>query len=126
KQDINQVKERIENEKPHTSVERVVIEKRKRLAEERQVLKVFCKDPETLEKCAKECVRKLGVEASYEDKLRYSIKYQNEFEIRPCQWYMVEGKESTIDTGKYNVDRILEANVHPHASPTENAHKLRI
>jgi len=125
-QDINQVKEKIENEKPHPSVERVVIEKRKRLAEERQVLKVFCKDPETLEKCAKECVRKLGVEASYEDKLRYSIKYQNEFEIRPCQWYMVEGKESTIDPGKYHVDRILEANGHPQSTPKENAPKLRL
>ncbi|HWY28564.1 MAG TPA: hypothetical protein VNW25_04830, partial [Candidatus Sulfotelmatobacter sp.] len=78
-QDIGQLKERIEREKPHPSVERVVIEKRKRLAEERQVLKIFCKNSDTLEKCARECVKQLGVETSFEDKLRHSIKYQIEF-----------------------------------------------
>src|SRR2546427_1350576 len=125
-QDINQVKEKIENEKPHPSVERVVIEKRKRLAEERQVLKVFCKDPDTLEKCAKECVRKLGVETSYEDKLRYSIKYQNEFEIRPCQWYSVAGKESAVEPRKHHVDMVFETTGHPIAVPRENAPRLRL
>jgi len=125
-QDIDQLKERVETEKPHPSVERVVIEKRKRLAEERQVLKVFCKDPDTLEKCAKECVRKLGVETSFEDKLRYSIKYQNEFEIRPCQWYSVEGTESKVDPGNYHVDRVFETSGHPVPIPRENAPKLRL
>jgi DNA polymerase I len=125
-QDVNQVKERIEREKPHPSVDRAVIEKKKRLGEERQVLKVFCKDPDTLEKCARECVKQLGVETSFEDKLRYSIKYQNEFEIRPCQWYSVEGTESSVDPGKYHVDRVLDANGHPTSIPRENAPKLRL
>ena len=125
-QDIGQLKERIEREKPHPSVERVVIEKRKRLADERQVLGVFCKDPDTLEKCARECVRQLGVATSFEDKLRYSIKYQNEFEIRPCQWYRVEGRESALDPGKYHVDRTFEIDGHPASIPRENAPKLRL
>ena len=125
-QDIDQLKERIEQEKPHPSVERVVIEKRKRLAEERQVLKIFCKDPDTLEKCAKECVKQLGVETSFEDKLRYSIKYQNEFEIRPCGWYSVEGAESDIEPKKYHVDTVLETIGHPTSIPRESAPKLRL
>ncbi len=82
-QDISQLKKRIETEKPHPSIERAIIEKRKRLGEKRQVIEIFCEDPDTLEKYARECVKLLGVERSFEEKLRYSIKYQNEFEIRP-------------------------------------------
>jgi DNA polymerase I len=125
-QDIDQLKERVETEKPHPSVERVVIEKRKRLAEERQVLKVFCKDSDTLEKCARECVKQLAVETSFEDRLRYSIKYQNEFEIRPCQWYSVEGTESKVDPEKYHVNKVFETSGHPTSIPRENAPKLRL
>jgi DNA polymerase I len=125
-QDIDRLKQRIEKEKPHPSVDRAVIEKKKRLGEERPVVKVFCKDPDSLEKCAKECVKQLGVEASFEDKLRYSIKYQNEFEIRPCQWYSVEGTESSIDPGKYHVRRVLDASGHPTPIPRENAPRLRL
>src|SRR5207249_4222855 len=123
-QNIDQLKERIEKENPHTSVDRAVIEKRKRLGEERQVLKVFCKDPDALEKSARECVRQLGVETSFEDKLRYSIKYQIDFEIRPCQWYKVEGSESSIDPGRYHVDKVFETSGHPSSISRESAPKL--
>jgi len=125
-QDIGQLKEKIEREKPHPAVERVLIEKRKRLAEERQVLKIFCKDSDTLEKCARECVKQLGVETSYEDKLRYSIKYQIEFEIRPCQWYSVEGTESKVDPEKYHVDKVFETTGHPTPIARQSAPKLRL
>jgi len=123
-QDIGQLTERIEKEKPHPSIGEVVIEKKKRLGEERQILKVFCKDPDTLEKCARECVRQLNVETSFEDKLRYSIKYQIEFDIRPCQWYKVEGTESSIDPGKCHVDKVIETSGHPSSIPRESAPKL--
>src|SRR2546425_6427868 len=125
-QNIDQLKERIEKEKPHPSIREVVTEKKKRLGEERQVLKVFCKDPDILEKCARECVGRLGVETSFEDKLRYSIKYQNEFEIRPSQWYNAEGTESSVDPQKYHVDKVFEIIGHPTAIPRENAPKLRL
>jgi DNA polymerase, archaea type len=125
-QNTDQLKDRIEREKPHPSIERVVLEKKKRLAEERQVLKVFCKDSDTLEKCARECVKQLGVEASLEDKLRYSIKYQIEFEIRPCQWYSVEGSESSVDPRKYHVDKVFETTGHPASLPRQNNPKLRL
>jgi len=125
-QDVDQLKERIEREKPHPSVDRTDIEPKKRLGEDRQVLKVFCKDPDTLEKCARECVKQLGVETSFEEKIRYSIKYQIEFEIRPCKWYKVEGIESSIDPRKYHVDKIFETSEHPISIPRENAPRLRL
>ena len=125
-QDIDRLKEKIEREKPHPSIERVVIEKKKRLAKEREVLKIFSREPDSLEKSARECVKQLGVEASFEDKLRYSIKYQIEFEIRPCQWYSAEGTESSVDPRKYHVDKVFEISGHPTAIPRENAPKLRL
>jgi DNA polymerase, archaea type len=125
-QDVDRLKGRIETEKLHPSIDRVAVEKRKRLGEEREVLKVFCKEPDNLEKCARECVKQLGVETSFEEKIRYSIKYQNEFEIRPCQWYRVEGTDSSIDPGKYHVERVLETKTSPKSIPKENAPKLRL
>ncbi|OLD13493.1 MAG: hypothetical protein AUI97_04115 [Crenarchaeota archaeon 13_1_40CM_3_52_17] len=125
-QNIDQLKERIEKEKPHPSIDRAVIEKRRRLGEERRVLKVFCEDPDTLEKCARECVKQLAVETSFEDKVRYSIKYQIELGIRPCQWYNVEGTASPIDPRKYHVDKVYETRGHPISIPRENAPKLRL
>jgi DNA polymerase I len=123
-QSPGELKEKIERENPHPSIQGVVLEKRKRLGVESQLLKIFCKDPDTLEKCARECVKQLGVEASFEDKLRYSIKYQNEFEIRPCQWYSVEGKDSAIGPKKYHVDKVFETNGHPVSIGRENAPSL--
>jgi len=125
-QDPDQLKRKIEREKPHPSIERVAIEKKKRLAEEKEVIKIFCKEPDALEKCARECVKQLGVEASFEDKLRYSIKYQIEFEIRPCQWYTVEGTEFKAEPEKYHVDMVFETTGHPTPVPRENAPKLRL
>jgi DNA polymerase, archaea type len=125
-QDSGELKEKIEREKPHPSIERVVLEKRKRLGVDRHVLKIFCKESNALEKCARECVKQLGAEASFEDKLRYSIKYQNEFEIRPCQWYSVEGKESALDPRKYHVDKIFETSGHPVSIRRENTPSLRL
>ena len=125
-QDANTLKKLIEREKPHPAIDRVEIEKKKRLGEERQVLKIFCRDSDTLEKCAKESVKQLGAEASFEEKIRYSIKYQTEFEIRPCQWYTVEAKESNLEPGQYHVDKVWETTGHPISIPRESAPKLRL
>lgn len=125
-QDPKKVKEILERDKPHPAVDAVTIEKKKRLGDERLVLKVFCKDPDALEKCARECVKKLIVEESFEEKIRYSTKYQTEFEIRPCQWYTVEATESMIDPGKYHVNEVWESTGHPVPVANERAPSLRL
>ena len=125
-QDANRLKERIERERPHPGVDSVAVEKKKRLGEERFVVKVFCKEPDVLEKCAKECVKSLAAEASFEEKIRYSIKYQTEFEIRPCQWYGVEATKSTVEPGKYHVDETWETTGHPIPIQRERVPSLRL
>ena len=124
--DVDRLKESLEREKPHPAIDTVAVEKKKRLGEERLVLKVFCKEPDVLEKCARECLKKLDTEASFEERIRYSIKYQNEFEIKPCQWYTVEAKKSSIDPGKYHVNETWEAAGHLTPIPRERSPSLRL
>src|ERR1700745_4334703 len=62
-QDPQDLKKKVEAEKPHPTIEKVTIEKKKLLAEDRVVLKVFCTDPDVLEKAARDTLKKLGASA---------------------------------------------------------------
>src|SRR5207245_10353966 len=76
-QDPEELRKKLEAEKPHPTIENATIEKKKLLADERVVLKVFCNDPDFLEKTARETLKKTGAEATFEEKLRLAIKYQH-------------------------------------------------
>ncbi len=125
-QDPEKLREKLETESPHPSIERASIENKKLLADDRIVLKVFCKDPASLEKAAKEAVKKLGAAGSFEEKLRHSTRYQNDYGIKPCQWYEVDTDRSSINPADYSVDEILLATNHPVATATEQPPKLRV
>src|SRR5213080_2110090 len=119
KEDPEELRKKLEAEKPHPTIENATIEKKKLLADERVVLKVFCKDPEFLERAARETLKKTGAEATYEEKLRLAIKYQYDHGIKPCQWYEADTTVSTIDPGKFSVQETLTATDHPHAIARE-------
>jgi len=125
-QDPGKLREKLETETPHPSIERASIENKKLLADDRIVLKVFCKDPASLEKAAKEAVKKLGAAGSFEEKLRHSTRYQNDYGIKPCQWYEVDTDRSSINPADYSVAEILLATNHPVATSTEQPPKLRV
>jgi DNA polymerase I len=112
-QDPHELRKRLEAEKPHPSIENATIEKRKLLADERVVLKVFCKDSDLLERAARDTMKKTGAEAIYEEKLRLAIKYQYDFGIKPCQWYEADTASSTIDPQEFSVQETLTATDHP-------------
>jgi DNA polymerase, archaea type len=112
-QDPEQLKKSVEAEKPHPTVENVTIEKKKLLADERVVLRVFCKDPEFLERAARDTLKKTGAEATCEEKLRLAIKYQYDYGIKPCQWYEVDTTASTVDPKEFSVQETLTATDHP-------------
>jgi len=118
-QDPEELRKKLEAEKPHPTIENTTIEKKKLLADERVVLKVFCKDPDFLEKAARETLKKTGAEATYEEKLRLAIKYQYDYGIKPCQWYEADTTASTIDPKKFSVQETLTAKDHPHAIARE-------
>ena len=119
-QDPEELRKKLEAEKPHPTIENTTIEKKKLLADERVVLKVFCKDPDFLEKAARETLKKTGAEATYEEKLRLAIKYQYDYGIKPCQWYEADTTASTIDPKKFSVQETLTAKDHPHAIARED------
>ena len=45
-----QVQEQLEVETPHPSISKVTVEKKRGVSTEKQVLKIFCKDSESVEK----------------------------------------------------------------------------
>ena len=123
-QDPKEIRKELESEKPHPTVEAVTIEKKKLLADERVVLRVFCKDTEFLERAARDTLKKTGGEAIYEEKLRLAIKYQYDCEIKPCQWYEVETSASAIDPTDFNVQETLTAIDHPRPIAKEEPPRL--
>ena len=123
-QDPEELRKKLEAEKPHPSIENATIEKKKLLAEERVVLRVFCKDPEFLERAARDTLKKTGAEASYEEKLRPAIKYQYDCGIKPCQWYEVDTTVSSIDPREFSVEETLTAKEHPRPVAREEPPKL--
>src|SRR3989442_10402902 len=123
-QDPEELRKKLDTEKPHPTIDNVTIEKKKLLADERVVLKVFCKDAEFLESAARETLKKTGAEATYEEKLRLAIKYQYDHGIKPCQWYEADTTTSTIDPKKFSVQETLTATDHPRPIPKEEPPSL--
>ncbi len=123
-QDPEDLRKNLEAEKPHPSIENTTIEKKKLLAEERVVLRIFCKDPEFLERAARDTLKKTGAEATYEEKLRLAIKYQYDYGIKPCQWYEVEATASSIDPREFSVQETLIAKEHPRPIAKEEPPSL--
>src|SRR3989442_7991224 len=123
-QDPEELRRRLESEKPHPTIENVSIEKKKLLTDERVVLRVFCKDTEFLERAARDTLKKTGGEAIYEENLRLAIKYQYDCEIKPCQWYEVETSASTINPREFNVQETLTATDHPRQIAKEEPPRL--
>src|SRR5437773_3714056 len=118
-QDPEELRKILEAEKPHPTIETVTVERKKLLAEERVVLKIFCKDPQFLERAARDTLKKTGAEATYEEKLRLAIKYQYDYGIKPCQWYEADTTASTIDPKKFSVQETLTAKDHPSPIPRQ-------
>jgi DNA polymerase, archaea type len=125
-QDPEQLKQSLERDKPHPAIGKVSIESKKLLFEDRLVLKIICDDPAVVERAARDTLRKLGAEATYEDRLRQAIKYQNDFAIKPCQWYELDVERSSIDPGQYSVQQTLTATTHPKAVPREEPPRVDV
>lgn len=125
RQNIEQLKQQLDMGKPHSSISRTVIETKKDLSAEKQVVKVFCNDSESLEKCARATSKSVEESKAYEHDLRPATKYQNDHEIRPCQWYRVEADQADLDPSQYSVDKALIATSHPAPTTTKDPPALR-
>ncbi len=125
-QDPMELKERLDKDCPFPWLGTTVLERKKLLSKEVTVLKIFSKQSESLEKLAKQAVKFLAADKSFEDDIRPATKFQNDYGIRPCQWYDVEVDLSDIDPGKSTMDEVLVATAPPKPLQRDEIPDLRL
>jgi DNA polymerase I len=88
-------------------------------------IKVYCKDPEVVSKCAK-ALRKLeGVKDCLEDDIRYSMRYLVDNNVAPCGWHEIEVTEEN-DTKNFQVDKVCSAKSRPKPLEKVESPELKI
>ncbi len=123
-QDPASLKERLEKESP-ISVTAASLEKKRLLAEERTVIRVTTNTSENLEKQAAKVVKFLEAEAYFEADLRPATKYQNDFQIRPCQWYSVDVEAEPAKLQARGVEETFHAKNRPSPLTRETLSSLK-
>ncbi len=112
-QDPAGLKARLEKERLLPSIAELSIEKKKLLSQERTVIRVVANTSENLQKQAAKTVKFLGAEAYFEADLRPATKYQNDFQVRPCQWYSVAAEAETAKVQARGVEETVHASKRP-------------
>jgi DNA polymerase I len=90
-----------------------------------KAIKVFCQNPEDMQKYAKTIQKLEGVKECLEDGIRYSMRYLIDNSVVPCDWHEIEVEESK---GKVQaqVERVYEAKTPPKHTPDPKLPPLRI
>jgi DNA polymerase I len=88
-------------------------------------IKVYCKDPDVMQKYAK-ALRKLeGVKDCLEDDIRYSMRYLIDNNVVPCGWHEIEATEEK-NTGDVQVDKVYMAKSYPKLLEKAETPQLKI
>jgi DNA polymerase I len=88
-------------------------------------IKVYCKDPEGVSKCAK-ALRKLeGVKDCLEDDIRYSMRYLIDNNVVPCGWHEIEVTEES-NTSNVQVEKVYSAKSRPKPLEKAESPELKI
>ena len=91
-----------------------------------KALKIYCQDPELLQKYAKRIEKIEGVNKCLEDDIRYSMRYLIDNEVTPCGWHMLEVEEIANEQN-LQVDRVYLAKSKPECcKEIHEVPKLRI
>ncbi len=90
-----------------------------------KAVKVFCQDPDLIQKCAKGLEKIEGVKKSLEDDIRYSMRYLIDNNVTPCGWHEAEIEE-TENKLKIQVDKVYLAKSFPRTVERTEIPKLRI
>jgi len=91
-----------------------------------KALKIYCQDPELLQKYAKRIEKIEGVDKCLEDDIRYSMRYLIDNEVTPCGWHTLEAEEIANEQN-LQVDRVYLAKSKPKfCAEIHEIPKLRI
>jgi len=90
-----------------------------------KVVKVYCRDPDSLPKYVKSLQKIDGVKECLEDDIRYSMRYLIDNDVAPCGWHEIE-VEKMEEGRKVQVDEVYLANSFPKRIEKEETPKLRV
>jgi DNA polymerase I len=90
-----------------------------------KAIKVYCKDPDAVPKCAKAFRKLEGVKDCLEDDIRYSMRYLIDNNVVPCGWHEIEATEET-NIKDIQVDNVYTAKSHPKLLEKTETPQLKI
>jgi DNA polymerase I len=90
-----------------------------------KAIKVYCKDPDVIQKYAKTFRKLEGVKDCLEDDIRYSMRYLIDNNVLPCGWHEIETTEETNTRG-VQVDKVYTAKSYPKLLEKAEAPQLKI
>jgi len=95
-----------------SSIVKLEVVDRKLFGKPVKAVKVYCKNPDVVSKCANELRKLEGVKDCLEDDIRYSMQYLIDNDVVPCGWHTVEADEKENMKG-VQVDKTYSARSSP-------------
>jgi len=118
------VVEEIEKEQYSLVVKLEVVE-RKFFGKSVKAIKVYCKNPDVIPRCARVLRSIEGVKDCLEDDVRYSMQYLTDNNVIPCGWHEAEVAEEK-NTTSIHVDKVYTINLPPKSIEKAEAPRLKI
>jgi DNA polymerase I len=98
---------------------------RKFFGKQVKAVKVYCKNPDVIQKYAKAFRKLEGTKDCLEDDIRYSMRYLIDNNVVPCGWHEIEATEEK-NTRNVQVDKVYTAKSYPKLLEKAEAPQLKI
>jgi DNA polymerase I len=107
------------------SIVKLEVVDRKLFGKPVNAVKVYCRNPNDISKCARELRNFEGVKDCLEDDIRYSMRYLIDDNTVPCGWHEIEVTEET-NTRKVQVSKVYRAQSFPKLLEGTEVPKLKV
>ena len=107
------------------SIVKLEVVERKLFGKPVNAVKVYCRNPDDISKCARELRNFEGVKDCLEDDIRYSMRYLIDNNTVPCGWHEIEVTEET-NTRKVQVSKVYRAQSFPKLLESTEVSKLKV
>jgi len=107
------------------SIVKLEVVERKLFGKPVNAVKVYCRNPNDISKCARELRNFEGVKDCLEDDIRYSMRYLIDSNTVPCGWHEIEVTEET-NTRKVQVSKVYRAQSFPKLLESTEVSKLKV
>jgi len=122
--DPSRVIEEIERER-YSAVSKLEVVERRLFGKPLKTVRVYCRDPDAMPKCAKVLRNVEGISDCFEDDVRFSMRYLIDNNVVPCGWHEVDVAEEK-SAAHVQVDNVYEAKSKPKLLEKSDVPPLRI